>query len=135
MRSLYDRLGGDVGVRRLVDAFYDIVEHEPDGELVHRLHVGRFGMDLVRQAQFEFLCGFLGGPQYYVQRMRRSNLRRMHEHLSFGPAEGKAWLTCMTRAMDGLGLEPDLQGRLTTAFRKAVEMLVAAQTRGDQPVA
>jgi hemoglobin len=123
MRSLYDEIGGDEGVRRLVEAFYDIVETDPEGEPVRRLHLGRFGMNHVRQAQFEFLCGFLGGPKYYVQRMGSSNLRAMHEHLSFGSAEGRAWLACMDRAIDA-GVPPPVRAPLMRAFRISAEFLV-----------
>ncbi|HIG18781.1 MAG TPA: hemoglobin-like protein, partial [Candidatus Handelsmanbacteria bacterium] len=29
--SLYDRIGGEPGVRRVVESFYDLVEQHPEG--------------------------------------------------------------------------------------------------------
>lgn len=135
MGSLYDEIGGDEGVRRLVETFYDIVENDPEGEPVHRLHLGNFGMAHVRQAQFEFLCGFFGGPRYYVRRMGRSDLREMHAHLTFGSAESDAWLACMDRAVDAVGPAPETRARLMKAFRTSAEFLVREQARrgGAQP--
>lgn len=127
MRSLHEEIGGDEGVRRLVKSFYDLVESDPAGEPVHRLHLGNFGMAHVRQAQFEFLCGFLGGPRYYVQRRGRSDLRQMHAHLDFGRAEGEAWIDCMDRAADAAGIAPDTKVRIMKAFRTSAELLVREQ--------
>ena len=58
--SMFQQIGGEEPLRRLVNAFYDIVETHPDGEPVHKLHLEGFGVAHLREAQFEFLCGFLG---------------------------------------------------------------------------
>jgi hemoglobin len=121
--SMFQQIGGEEPLRKLVNTFYDIVETDPDGAPVHRLHLLGFGISHLRQAQFEFLCGFFGGPQYYVERMGHSNLRRMHEHVAIGSVEVKSWLTCMERAIDATPLDPTLKPRLMHFFTRAAEAL------------
>jgi hemoglobin len=120
---MYEQMGGEEPLRRLVDHFYDIVETHPDGEPVHRLHLQGFGVAHLRQAQFEFLSGFLGGPRYYVERMGHSNVRQMHAHLAIGPAEVRSWLRCMARAVEKAGIPADAGARLMQHFTRVAEAL------------
>ena len=123
--SVYERLGGEAGVRALVETFYDILETDPEGRIVHDLHLGGFGMAHVREAQFAFLCGFLGGPRYYVERNGHSNLKLIHAHIAFDRRHAEAWLLCMARAIAALGLGADLGERLMRSFERASAVLVA----------
>ena len=122
--TAFQKIGGEVGVKRLVETFYDIVETDPRGQLVHEMHFGRFGMDHVRDAQFAFLCGFLGGPRYYVERMGHSDLRLIHDHLEIGRDQADAWLDCMIAAIDQIGLDPSLKETLMRGFNRAADALV-----------
>ena len=123
--TLYEQIGGEDAVRRLVEAFYDIVERDPAAKAVHDLHLGRFGMAHIRSAQFEFLSGFFGGPKLYVERTGGSNLREMHEHLEFDEPEAQIWLKCMDRALDESGVEAAVKARIMTGFTTAARVLVA----------
>lgn len=122
--TAFQKIGGEVGVKRLVETFYDIVETDPRGRLVHEMHVGRFGMDHVRDAQFAFLCGFFGGPRYYVERTGHSDLRLIHGHLDIGRDQADAWLDCMIAAIERVGLEPSLKQTLMRGFARAADVLV-----------
>lgn len=95
----YERIGGEAGVRRLVESFYDLVETEPEGEPLRVMHNEGNGLAHARQAQFMFLSGFLGGPQLYVEQFRHSNVKQMHEHLAIGEVEARSWLSCMEKAL------------------------------------
>jgi hemoglobin len=79
--TLYEHLGGEAAVRRLVDEFYDIIEFEPEGAPLRRLHLLGQGIAHSRQEQFLFLSGFLGGPSLYAQKHGHSNVREMHHHV------------------------------------------------------
>jgi hemoglobin len=95
----YERIGGEAGVRLLVNTFYDLVETEPEGEPLRVMHNAGNGLAHARVAQFMFLSGFLGGPQLYVEQFRHSNVKQMHAHLSIGEVEAKSWLSCMEKAL------------------------------------
>jgi hemoglobin len=118
----YDRLGGEAGVRRLVETFYDIVESEPEGAPLRVLHDQGSGLAHAREAQFMFLSGFLGGPQLYVEQFHHSNVKQMHAHLRIGPAEASAWLICMERALERTA-ETNLRAQLMQTFARVVQVL------------
>ena len=98
-QSPYQRLGGEEGVRILVKVFYDLVESQPEGEPLRLMHNAGNGLAHVRDTQFMFLSGFLGGPQLYVEQFHHANLRQMHAHLKIGEAEAQSWLACMDMAL------------------------------------
>ena len=58
-QTFYEMLGGEQVVYELVEHFYDIVETDLIGEPVHVLHQQGMGINHLRQAQFEYLSGFL----------------------------------------------------------------------------
>jgi hemoglobin len=104
VKTVYDQIGGEDAVRRLVEAFYDIVEFEAEGSELLILHLRGHGVAHSRIEQFNFLSGFLGGPRYYVEKHGHSNVRYMHEHVDISAAAKDAWLRCMSIAIDRTGL-------------------------------
>jgi hemoglobin len=121
--SLYERMGGGSRLQVLVDAFYDIVETEPDGQILHLLHLRGHGVLHSRIEQFNFLSGFLGGPKLYVEKYGHSNVREMHRHIEIGTAEKDAWLLCMSNAIDRVGIAPDIAAALMKHFRVVANAL------------
>ena len=63
-----------------------------------------------------FLCGWLGGPQHYVERFGHPRLRARHLPFSIGIKERDQWLACMQQAMREGGLDTALAERLQAAF-------------------
>lgn len=121
---LYELVGGEAGVRKLVEAFYDIVESEPDGHALHLLHLRGHGVAHSRIEQFNFLSGFFGGPKLYAQKWGHSNVREMHEHVEIDRAAKDAWLRCMVTAIDRVGLPADAKARLMAPFTRVATILV-----------
>ncbi len=122
-KLLYDLVGGEEGIRRLVEVFYDIVEKEPEGRALHILHLRGHGVAHSRIEQFNFLSGFLGGPRLYVEKFGHSDVRRMHEHVEIASEARDAWLQCMSMAIDRVGLATDIKGQLMTNFTRVAMML------------
>jgi hemoglobin len=120
--SMYERLGGEQGVRKLVETFYDIVETEPEGAPLRIMHNEGNGLAHAREAQFMFLSGFLGGPQLYVEQFRHSNVRKIHEHLSVGDVESDSWLICMDKALERTADE-DTRRLLMQTFTRVAQAL------------
>jgi hemoglobin len=110
----YDLLGGETGVRELVDRFYDLMQLEPVYAELRAMHPP--SLDGARDKLFWFLSGWLGGPPLFEERFGHPRLRARHFPFAIGVAERDAWLSCMFRAMQELGIEPGLQRRLQTAF-------------------
>ena len=110
----FARLGGESGVRRLVDRFYDLMDLEPHYLRLRALHPTT--LDGSRDKLFWFLCGWLGGPQHFVERFGHPMLRARHMPFSIGIVERDQWLACMGQAMNELKFDPELAHRLSESF-------------------
>lgn len=104
--SLHQALGGDQGLRALVDAFYDRMDQQPDYALIRGLHPADLGGS--RDKLYWFLCGWTGGPQYFQQRFGHPRLKMRHFPFSIGIAERDQWLHCMAGALLQRRVEPEL---------------------------
>ena len=93
----YELLGGDEGVRRLVDRFYDLMDSAPEAANVRALHAR--SLKASREKLHLFLTGWTGGPPVYVERFGHPRLRMRHFPFAIGARERDEWLWCMDRAM------------------------------------
>ena len=93
----FEWMGGEEPVRRLVDRFYDLMDLEPGYKELRAAHGST--LEDVRQKLFWFLCGWLGGPDYYVERFGHPRLRMRHMPFSIGIQERDQWVACMDQAM------------------------------------
>jgi hemoglobin len=110
----FDRLGGEPGVRALVDRFYDLMELEPAFAGIRALHPSE--LEGSRDKLHWFLCGWLGGPNLYIERFGHPRLRARHLPYAIGIAERDQWMACMMQAMQDQGVDDTLAQRLTEAF-------------------
>jgi hemoglobin len=112
--SAFQTLGGEAGVRALVDRFYDLMDLEPTYAGIRALHPPM--LDGSRDKLAWFLCGWLGGPDLYVQRFGHPRLRARHLPYAIGIAERDQWMACMGQAMSECGVSKAMQERLVAAF-------------------
>lgn len=122
--TLYQRVGGETGVRRLVETFYDIVESDPVGRPVKLLQLRGHGIPHARIDQFNFLSGFFGGPRLFAERYGHSDVRLIHAHVEIDREARDSWLTCMDMAIDQMGLERGLKQALMQNFTRVADLLV-----------
>lgn len=94
----YTLIGGEDGVRRLVDRFYDLMDELPEATEVRGLHAR--SLKASREKLFLFFSGWLGGPQLYVERYGHPRLRRRHFPFAIGQREVDQWMLCMGRALE-----------------------------------
>ncbi len=98
--SAFELIGGEAAVRALVDRFYDLMDLEPDYAALRAVHGS--ALDSARDKLFWFLCGWLGGPQHYVERFGHPRLRARHLPFPIGIRERE--------------VDPGLAERLAQAF-------------------
>ncbi len=110
----YTRLGGEEGVRALVDRFYDLMDLEPRYAGLRALHPGDLAGS--RDKLHWFLCGWLGGPNLYIERFGHPMLRARHMPYRIGIAERDQWMACMMQAMQERDVDEALAQRLTESF-------------------
>jgi hemoglobin len=95
--ALIDRLGGEAGVRRLVDAFYDAMDTRPELAALRALHPPDLAH--ARDKLAWFLVGWTGGPPRYVERFGHPRLRARHLPFPIDSAARDAWMSAMRQAL------------------------------------
>lgn len=100
--SLFELLGGEAGIRALVDAFYDRMEAEPRYAVLRALHPPLLSGS--RNKLYWYLCGWSGGPQHYTERFGHPRLRARHLPFKVDTQARDQWLDCMRDAMDTVQL-------------------------------
>lgn len=120
----YERIGGDAGVRALVDRFYDLMDLDVRFEGIRRLHPETLAIS--RDKLYWFLSGWLGGPGHYVERFGHPRLRARHLPFAIGVAERDQWLACMGQALADRGVDRALASGLLEAFFGTADWLVNA---------
>ncbi|CUH49110.1 group II truncated hemoglobin [Ruegeria atlantica] len=124
MESAIEQLGGETQLRALVERFYDRMETEPAAHSLHRLHFRGHGLNHTRQAQFEFLSGFLGGRAYYRERLGHMDLREIHAHIPIRKADAELWLDTFDAALADCELTGPVVEKMRATLRRAALMLV-----------
>ena len=94
----YELLGGEAGIRRLVDRFYDLMDTAPEAATIRALHAT--SLKASREKLRLFLTGWTGGPPLYVEKHGHPRLRMRHFPFAIGARERDEWLWCMDRALD-----------------------------------
>ena len=117
----FQLLGGEAGVRALVDAFYDRMDLEVAFAGIRNLHHDT--LDASRDKLAWFLTGWLGGPQRYVERFGHPMLRARHLPFAIGDAQRDQWMACMAQALQECGVEPDLATGLRQAFQGTADWM------------
>ena len=117
----FEWIGGQDKVRALVERFYDLMDLDPAYAALRAVH----GSELseARQRLFWFLCGWLGGPQLYTERLGHPMLRARHLPFKIGILERDQWLACMDQAMGDVGVDEGLRKRLQTSFFQTADWM------------
>ena len=110
----FEWIGGEARVLALVTRFYDLMDLEPAYRELRAAHGS--SLESAREKLFWFLCGWLGGPNHYIERYGHPRLRARHLPYAIGIAERDQWMACMMLAMQEQGVDETLSQRLTEAF-------------------
>lgn len=119
--SAFDLLGGEDAVRALVDRFYDLMDLEPQFAGLRALHSQN--LDGSRDKLHWFLCGWLGGPNHYIERFGHPMLRARHLPYAIGNSERDQWMACMLLAMEDRAVPEPLAGRLAQALHGTADWM------------
>ncbi len=122
---LYELLGGEKGLRSLVDRFYDIMDSSLEAARIRSFHAKSLSQS--RQKLFMFLSGWSGGPQLYVEKFGHPRLRMRHMPFSIGTVERDQWLWCMNKALDESELDPGVIEFLKTRFAETADFMRNAE--------
>ncbi|TXK84773.1 globin [Paenibacillus sp. N3.4] len=103
-RTLFESMGGEETIRRVVEAFYPKVQKHPSLAPL-------FPSDIepVMNKQYLFLSQFFGGPSLYSDTYGHPMMRARHMPFPITMERANAWLDCMKEAMIEVGLADDLR--------------------------
>lgn len=93
----FQAAGGEQGIRKLVDAFYEVMAELPQAKIIHQMHGDN--INILRDKLARFLCGWLGGPKLFREKYGPIQIPKAHNHLEIGIEERDAWLKCMEQAL------------------------------------
>ena len=114
--SLYAAIGGEPAVRRLVRRFYELMDTLPEAKACRDIHPP--SLENSEQKLYEYLTGWLGGPQLYVEKYGHPMLRRRHFVAPIGVEERKGWLVCFEAALAEAVDDPALRETILRPVRQ-----------------
>ena len=110
-------MGGEAGIRRLVDRFYDLMDTAPEAATIRALHAR--SLKASRDKLFLYLSMWTGGPQTYTEQRGHPMLRARHLPFTISTRERDEWLWCMDQALD----EHAMPDALRTHLRQRLHAL------------
>lgn len=120
-KTAYELIGGEEGVRKLVDRFYDLMDELQEVKVLREMHAK--SLKGSREKLFLFLSGWLGGPDLYVRQYGHPRLKARHMPFSIGVTERDQWMLCMNRALQEVGVDETLRGILGDALWKTADFM------------
>jgi hemoglobin len=122
--TVYEQLGGEQAVRRLVDRFYDEMDARPDVKPLRDQHPEDLADS--RDKLFWFLSGWLGGPPLYVQKKGHPRLRARHLPFVVDTAMRDQWMACMRVALAEVGatLPAETREKLDAALFQLADHMI-----------
>lgn len=120
-RSHYERIGGEPKVRALVQRFYQLMDATPEVQDLRKMHAA--SLKGSEEKLFMFLCGWMNGPQLFVEKFGHPKLRQRHMPFAIGDKERDQWMQCMTQALNDVVEDEALRKELLAAIGKVADFM------------
>jgi len=121
-KTPYVILGGEEGVQALANRFYDVMAEEPYAKPLYEMHPQP--LDRIRLVFFEFLSGWLGGPDLFVEKYGHPKLKMRHMPFSINKDLRDQWMFCMDKALDMEVDNPLLRVGLRKSFQQLATHMI-----------
>lgn len=110
MKTPYELLGGETGVRGLANELYRVMSMRDEAKTIRDMHARDTAE--VAGKLFMFLSGWLGGPNLYLKKYGTICLSSPHAKYAIGSNERDQWLACMDEALDRVGASEEVKEML-----------------------
>lgn len=117
--TVYEQVGGDEVVKRIADVFYDTIEEK--SPVIHAMLPRNTRIS--RQKLYEFLSGWMGGPNLYWERRGHPALRMRHAPFAIDRQAAEEWAECMSIALDKCEIEEPARSWLDGEMTRIAMML------------
>ncbi len=103
---LWEWIGGEETIEKLVDIFYSKIEQD---KILRPL----FPQSLEQGKHWQklFLIQRFGGPRLYEKERGAPMLRKRHQPFPIGPIERNQWVKLMKESLDEVGIDSNHQAR------------------------
>lgn len=118
-KTPYQRLGGEKGLKTLVDNFYQVMDTAPEAKRCRDLHAS--SLSTANEKLFMFLSGWLGGPNLYIERFGHPRMRKRHFPFVITTIERDEWLWCMKMSLDLHPAKAKFKAELFESFKAFAE--------------
>ncbi|MED5374065.1 MAG: group II truncated hemoglobin [Myxococcota bacterium] len=119
--TVFDMLGGEEGLRILVDRFYHHMDTRPDAKHIRDMHPADLSSS--KDKLWRFLVGRFGGPNLYMEKYGHPRLRARHFPFAIGDEEALAWVVCMQAALEEQVPDPGLRNELLAFFSQVAQFM------------
>lgn len=119
--TVYEEIGGENTLKALVKSFYDIMDTNPEFEIIRKLHNNN--LDEAREKLFMFLSGWMGGPPLYINKYGHPRLRMRHFPFPIAEIERDQWVKCMALAMQEVKLAENIQKELLRSLYQVADFM------------
>lgn len=131
--SIYLQLGGEAGIHKLVDRFYELMATLPEARVVRRMHPPSLAGSA--DSLFKFLSGWFGGPPLFQQERGHPRLRMRHAPYSISNVERDEWMRCMRQAIDEQVNDTTLNSKLQRLFSDMADHMINAADGSNAGIA
>lgn len=120
--STYLQLGGESGIRKLVNRFYELMDTLSEARVVRLMHPS----SLVDSADslFKFLSGWFGGPSLFQLERGHPRLRMRHAPFAVSIVERDEWMLCMRQTIDEQVNDIALNSKLQRMFSEMADHMI-----------
>lgn len=126
----YLTAGGEAGVQKLVEDFYEIMAERPFAKKIFEMHPKDISVSIDKLARF--LCGWLGGPKRYSEKYGGIAIPPAHKHLPIKEEEMNAWLGCMAEAIERQDYPEDFGQYLIEQLAVPASRIVLLRKKTEQ---
>ena len=121
-KTPYEIIGGEESTRAISNRFYDIMASDEYAKRLYDMHP--LPLDRIRQVFFEFLSGWLGGPDLFVEKYGHPMLRKRHMPFAIDQELRDQWMYCMNKTLDIEIDNPLLRESLKQSFGQLASHMI-----------
>lgn len=124
-KTLYENIGGQETVRKIVAIFYDLMDTDPRYAELRALH----GPDLTRTRKSleGYLTGWFGGPRHWFEENPGRCIMSVHSGVKITKVTAQQWVDAMSTALRQSGVETGIGVRLSIGMAR----VAGAMARDD----
>lgn len=122
IRLPFEVVGGAVGVRRVVDRFYDLMDTMPAYHALRVLHADN--LEPMRQSLTGFLTAWLGGARDWFEDNPGKCMMSVHAPIVIDEIVADLWVAAMTEAMRDNVIDAALADHIGAAFKQMANNMI-----------